>query len=487
MLTQLTDYLLQVINMSKIHKAEAKAKEAAGLPPTPTPAVTDTESGTKEEQPTHIAFGSKVVIPPHARKPSREGSLGSAGGRSSREGSGRSSGLQHSNSVPHLRSNSPSTEPESSRESSRQTHRLSYQRSVSEATGSESPKPQLGVEATQTTIQPRPPRTGSGNKTRRRPVRVRGSNSAKAHSSSASRKTSEVLSTEVDDAVSSGDRTSADKDESDSYPESISRSQSESSLKMSGNEGSLGESFQRLQDIKRERSDSKGIDKSLNVLGSDPKMGRNSANLGGDAHVGRSKPGVNEDSLRTPANEHTSVENKYTEKSELKSNGHVDEARSKDQQTLAPKILKDSIFTFSSRPRSAPRSPRTRRKSKSQDTRNTGNSPDAKPEIQITGESTESESGVGVGNRARRESERSEYDEDFYKASGESSEDEDDLQKLLKSSNNSRSSSRGSRRSPLSSIQSSGEPQVAPSPQCLRTSIRSSLLKEVSIFCVFTL
>ena len=92
----------------------------------------------------------------------------------------------------------------------------------------------------------------------------------------------------------------------------------------------------------------------------------------------------------------------------------------------------------------------------------------------------DSSNSLKVQNRGRKGSDRSEYDDDFYKASGESSAEENDLQNFLKTSGNSRCSSRSSRLSPLPSQEPSPEPDPLSNSQILRMSIRSSLLKEVS-------
>lgn len=404
--------------MTKLLQAEIKAKEKAGLPPPSTPILTDPDvPGHKpEDQPTHIAFGSKIVIPKHARKSSREGGPLSAGAHSS------SGLLNRSGSIPQLTSVSPAFEPDTGRESSRQTHRLSYQRSFSDATNfqSESSNTQLEVEATQTMMQPRPPRTGSGGKTRRRPLRVKHPGSSKARNIDDKDNTNNTVKNGMNGSSSSKDNVSDEKD-LDSNQESSSRSQSESSLKMSGNDSSLAESFNKL-------------------------------------------------SIKIPDNDQ---------------NGHAsyDHANSKEQTALTAEIEKGSppVFTFSSRPRSAPRSPRTRQRKTSDF--NPGSTPaEEKPEIKISSqESVDSKDLPNKSqNRMRKGSDRSEYDDDFYKASGESSTEEDDLQNFLKASVNSRSSSRGSKLSPLESPLPSPEPDPLSNSQILRMSIRSSLLKEVS-------
>lgn len=393
--------------MAKLCHAEIKTREKAGLPPPSTPVLSDSEPGNKqEEEPTHIAFGSKVVIPKHARKTSREGSASSAGVRSS-------SGLSLSGSVPQLRTVSPAVEPDSGRESSRQTHRLSYQRSLSDATSvhsSQSSNGLLEIEATQSMMQPRPPRTGSGGKARRRPFKVKhpGSGNAKSRNADDNR-----VKDEVNGAVSK-DAVVEDKD-MDSNPETISRSQSESSLKMSGNDSSLSESFNKLK-------------------------------------------------LKIPDKEQ---------------NGHYYDS-TKEKLTATAEVEKESppVFTFSSRPRSAPRSPRSRQR-RQQDS-NAGTGPaDEKPATQIISQPLDvNDSKSMVQSRSRKDSNRSEYDSDFYKASGESSAEEDDLQNFLKTSGNSRCSSRSSKLSPLPSP--SPEPDPLSNSMLLRRSIRSSLLKEVS-------
>ena len=404
--------------MAKLLQAETKARERAGLPPPSTPVLSDSDgAGSRlEDQPTHIAFGSKIVIPKHARKSSREGGASSAGGRSS------SSGLNRSGSIPQLTSVSPALELESGRESSRQTHRLSYQRSFSDATNlhSESSDTQLGVEATQTTMQPRPPRTGSGGKTRRRPLRVKHPGSSKTRSANDKDVTNNSIKSDVPVNGSSGTK---DNVSEDSNPESISRSQSESSLKMSGNDSSLAESFNKLR-------------------------------------------------VKIPDKDQ---------------NGHINQdTNSKEQTPLTAEIEKGSppVFTFSSRPRSAPRSPRSRQR-KQHDFNSATTPAEEKPEIKLSSQGAvdlkDSSKNLKVQNRARKGSDRSEYDDDFYKASGESSTEEDDLQNFLKASGNSRCSSRGSRLSPLpSSPEPSPEPDPLSKSQILRMSIRSSLLKEVS-------
>lgn len=406
--------------MAKLWQAEIKAKEKAGLPPPPTPVLSDSDAAGNrlEEQPTHIAFGSKVVIPKHARKSSREGGASSAGGRN------LSSALNRSGSIPQLTSVSPALEPESGRESSRQTHRLSYQRSFSDATNlhSESSNTQLGVEATQTTIQPRPPRTGSGGKTRRRPLRVKHPGSSKSRSMND--KDAINLSGKSDEPFngSSGtkDTVSEEKD-LDSNQESISRSQSESSLKMSGNDSSLAESFNKFQ-------------------------------------------------IKIPVKDQ---------------NGHVNcDINSREQPPLTAELEKGSppVFTFSSRPRSAPRSPRSRQR-KQQDFNTSATPAEEKPQIKISSQvpvDLNNSNRLKIQNRGRKGSDRSEYDDDFYKASGESSTEEDDLQNFLKTSGNSRCSSQSSRLSPLPSPEPSPEPDTLSKSQILRMSVRSSLLKEVS-------
>ena len=409
--------------MAKLRQAEAKAREIAGLPPPTTPVVLESDSGGKAgEQPTHIAFGSKVVIPKHARKSCREGGTSSAGGRSS-------SGLNHSGSIPQLRTASPATEEDSGRESSRQPHSVYYRRSFSDATDlrTETLKSQLEVEATQSRMQPRPPRTGSGGKTRRRPVRVRNPGISKTHTVD----DKDINSTGIKAVVNlNGAKLSVvSNKELDNNAETISRSQSETSLKMSGNDSSVGESFSYWQSNNVKRKDQNGH----------------------------------------PINNST------------------------DQSTIATKISSDSppqpVFTFSSRPRSAPRSPRNRQR-KPQDSVVQRTTPsDEKPDVKVcVPEPVEIGDPMSKADkiRTRRESERSEYDDDFYKASGESSGEEDDWQKLLKTSGNSRCSSRGSRgsrMSPVSSPQASSSPDTDPlsNSQILRMSIRSSLLKEVRV------
>lgn len=393
--------------MAKLWQADIKAREKAGLPPPSTPLLTDSDSGNRqEEEPTHIAFGSKIVIPKHARKTSREGGASSAGNRSS-------SVLHRSGSIPQLRTVSPAVEPESGRESSRQTHRLSYQRSFSDATNlhsTESSNSQLEVEATQSMMQPRPPRTGSGGKARRRPFRVKhpGSGNAKSRNADDKDSTNNQVKNEVNRPSTSKDNVSED-----SNTESISRSQSESSLKMSGNDSSLSESFNRLQ-------------------------------------------------IKIPDKEQ---------------NGHNNnDIDSKEQLPLTAEAEKGSppVFTFSSRPRSAPRSPRSRQRKQQESYPGAKAPAEEKPPTQT---STQALDAKDYKTRARKDSNRSEYDGDFYKASGESSAEEDDLQNFLKTSQNSRCSSRGSKLSPLPSP--SPEPDPLSNSQILRMSIRSSLLKEV--------
>lgn len=414
MKTNLLYFFFKVINMTKILQAEIKARERAGLPPPSTPILTEADvSGHKpEEQPTHIAFGSKVVIPKHARKSSREGGASSAGGRSS-------SGLNHSGSILQLTSVSPALEPESGRESSGLTHRLPYQRSLSDATyfQSESSSSQLEVEATQTTMQPRPPRTGSGGKTRRRPLRIKHPGSSKVRNGD---NTNNADKDNTSNTVKNGvNGSSTSKDNVSDDQESISRSQSENSLKMSGDDSSLAASFKKL-------------------------------------------------SIKIPDRDQNG-------------NANTDPANSQEQTAPTTKIEKESLFTFSSRPRSAPRSPRGRPRKTSDYI--PGMTPaEEKPEIKISlQESVDSKDLTNKSqNRLRKGSDRSEYDDDFYKASGESSAEEDDLQNFLKASGNSRCSSRGSKLSPLESPLPSPEPDPLSNSQILRMSIRSSLLKEVS-------
>ena len=408
--------------MAKLWQAELKAREKAGLPPPSTPVLSDSDTaGSRlEEQPTHIAFGSKVVIPKHARKSSREGGASSAGGRTS------SSGLNRSGSIPQLMSVSPALEPESGQESSRQTHRLLYQRSFSDATNlhsESSSNAPLGVEATQTTMQPRPPRTGSGGKTRRRPLRVKHPGSSKSRNTDDKDATNNSKSdTPVNGSSGAKDNNSSEDKDFDSNHESISRSQSESSLKMSGNDSSLADSFNKLQ-------------------------------------------------IKIPDEDQ---------------NGHANhDVNSNSQTPLTAELEKGSppVFTFSSRPRSAPRSPRSRQR-KQQDLNTAAIPAEEKPEIKLSLQGPvdlkDSSKSLKVQNRARKGSDRSEYDDDFYKASGESSAEEDDLQNFLKASGNSRTSSRGSRLSPVPSPGESPEPDPLSNSQIFRMSIRSSLLKEVS-------
>lgn len=331
------------------------------------------------------------MIPKHARKSSREGGPGSAGGRSSANSFNRSS------SITHIRTGSPANDLETGRESSYLTSRGKYQRSMSETSDVDQSKRQLGIDAMQSSIQPRPPRTGSGNKSRRRPVRIRGNSGIKtqntgSRSTSESEKLGDSTSSYGIPEGSSTERSQKDDRESDSQPETISRSQSESSLKASGNESSLGESFGKLD-------------------------------LNGKENQ--------------PNNE-----------------------------------KKNIMFTFSSKPRSAPRSPRSRKRRQN----GSAGSPTAeiKPDVEVSGP----RDSLNVpGSRDRKESEKSEYEEDFYRDSAESSDD-DVLQKLLKSSNTSRASSRASKHSPRSpNMQHTPEPSQT--PHILRTSIKSSLLKEV--------
>ena len=398
--------------MAKLWQAEIKAKEKAGLPPPSTPIFADSDTGIKqEEEPTHIAFGSKIVIPKHARKTSREGGASSAGARSS-------SGMNRSGSIPQLRTSSAAEEPESGRESSRQTHRLAYQRSFSDATNlhsKESSNSQLEVEATQSMMQPRPPRTGSGGKARRRPFKVKHPGSGTTKSSNVNDKyaTNNPVKSEVNGSSNSKDIVPEEKD-MDSNQESISRSQSDSSLKMSGNDSSLSESFNKLH-------------------------------------------------IQIPNKEQNGLQN------------HEMSGSNEPLPTTIPDLGSPPVFTFSSRPRSAPRSPRSRRP-KQQDSGVTHL--EEKPAIQI---SLQRPADVKDSKlRSRKDSNRSEYDSDFYKPSGESSAEEDELQNFLKSSGHSRCSSRGSKLSPFPSPQPSPEPDALSNSQVLRMSIKSSLLKEVS-------
>ncbi|XP_032221977.2 protein CFAP20DC isoform X1 [Nematostella vectensis] len=384
----------QVINITKLRLADLHAREVAGLPPPSTPTISEMDSTKQEERQTHIAFGSRVAIPKHARKPSREGS---SVGRSS------SNMLNRSSSVTQLRSSSPH-DIDTARD---KDHRIiPFQRSMSDASEIENVKSPLEVEAVPTAIQPRPPRTGSGNKSLRRPVRVRGGSGGKGGRGSRNMSTSDQPSSQENtsgyrqkkDSISEGSE-KYEKD-SDSCSESISRSQSESSLKASGNDSSLGESF-----------------KKLNINGQ------------------RQKP------------------EKY--------------GTSMSKQ--------NAMFTFASKPRRAPRSPRARKNRKDDFVSSPVESKTnnlKSPNIVVTAGPDMKASECSPKQRGRKESERSEYEEDFYRASGESSEEED-LQKLLKTSSASRTSSRGSRRSPFDT------PEPPQTPHVLRTSIKSSLLKEI--------
>lgn len=405
-------FYTQVINMAKLWHTEIKSREKAGLPPPSTPVFSDSElSSRQEEEPTHIAFGSKVVIPKHARKSSREGSSSSAGSRSS-------SGLNRSGSIPQLRTVSPAVEPESARESSRQTQRLPCQRSLSDATNSVSSEQsvvQLEIEASQSTMQPRPPRTGSGGTSRRRPFRVKhpGSGNVKGSNTDVMKDVTNSIKTDTNGAESKNGFYEKDMDFN---LESMSRSHSESSLKMSGSENSLSESLHKLQ----------------MKIPSKEQNGHNN-NYYGD-HDGNSKESI-------PV--------------------------SADEEKESP-----PVFTFSSKPRSAPRSPRNRQR-KHQDNSVTSAQED-KPVIQSLHTLNVTE--TKKQGRRRKDSNRSDYDSDFHRASGESSAEEDDLQNFLKTSGNSRCSSKGSKLSPLTP---SPEPDPLSNSQILRMSIKSSLLKEI--------
>lgn len=401
-------YYTQVINMAKLWHTEIKSKEKAGLPPPSTPILSDSELNNRpEEEPTHIAFGSKIVIPKHARKSSREGGSSSAGMRSS------SGLLNRSGSIPQLRTVSPAVEPESGRESSRQTQRISCQRSLSDATSLHSRDQshiQLEVEASQSTMQPRPPRTGSGGTGRRRPFRVKHPGSGNAKSRNAD-----------DQDVANSFKTQVNGTESkdmDSNPESISRSQSESSLKMSGNEDSLSESLNKLK-------------------------------------------------IQIPAKEQNGH-----------NNGYDIDSRGTQPHTADTEKESPPVFTFFSKPRSAPRSPRNRQRRQSDSNASMGmQEPQDKLGRQTSPQTLNVPDPKSKGQgRGRKDSNKSEYDSDFHRASGESSAEEDDLQNFLKTSGNSRCSSRGSKLSPLTP---SPEPDPLSNSQILRMSIRSSLLKEI--------
>ena len=401
--------------MAKLRQADLKNREALGLPPPITPGPTEADTGTKhEEKPTHIAFGSKVVIPPHARKSSREGST-SAGGRHSQ------SSLYHgyfnrSDSVPTLRSVSPSSHGDPTKDTSGSGH---------PSDPLESDKPQLGVEAMQTAIRPRPPRTGSGNKTRRRHVRVKGSGSTRV-SSADSKDTNQPDSglgsvSDTNNNQRTDRRTTSESETDTSHGVTVSRSASESSLKFSGNESLLGESFGKLS-INSNKSEGREIQKRNREL----KEGDNTT----------------------------------------KSSTKVDGSQSNG-----------TMFTFSSRPRSAPRSPRQRRKKTQDKSLASPTESICKPEIQVSGAEVNGYS-VETKPRSRKGSNREHCDDDFYRLSGESSAEEDGVQKLLRSS---ASSTRSGSRSPkLSTSGSSREMSPPATPQCLRASIKSSLLKEVS-------
>ena len=399
--------------MAKLWHTESKSREKAGPPPPSTPIFSDSElSSRQEEEPTHIAFGSKIVIPKHARKSSRDGGSSSAGLRSS-------SGLNRSGSTPQLRTVSPAVEPESARESSRQTQRLPCQRSLSDATNSFSSEQsivQLGIEASQSTMQPRPPRTGSGGTSRRRPFRVKhpGSGSVKGHKIDEMKDVTNSNKTETNGTESKNGIYEKDVDLN---LESMSRSHSESSLKMSGSENSLSESLNKLQ----------------MRIPSKEQNGHNNNNYYSD-HDGNSKESI-------PLNA--------------------------DREKESP-----PVFTFSSKPRSAPRSPRNRQR-KHHDSNGTGAQED-KPVLQSL--HTLSVTETKMQGRGRKDSNRSDYDSDFHRASGESSAEEDDLQNFLKTSGHSRCSSRESKLSPLTP---SPEPDPLSNSQILRMSIKSSLLKEV--------
>lgn len=388
----------QVINLLKLRQADIKAREAAGLPPPTTPTISDVDVSTsrQDDRPTHIAFGSKVIIPKHARKSSREGGPGSAGVRSS------TNLFNRSGSTSNIRSGSP-LDLDASNSSA--TYRGKIQRSMSETTDVDQTKIQLGVDAMQSAMQPRPPRTGSGSKSRRRPLRVRtkgvtSSRSAGSRTNSESDKLGDSTSSYGKPDGASTERSDRYDKDSDSYSETISRSHSESSLKASGNESSLGESFNKMK---------------LN----EQKAGE------------------------------------LTEENVKKSN---------------------MMFTFSSRPRSAPRSPRNRRKRQNSFPK----SPvEDKPVIEITEAKNRPDSLTLPSPLDHKDSEKSDYDGDFYKNDSESSDD-DLLQKLLKSSHASRSSSRGSKHSPVSPR----IPETSQTPHVLRTSIKSSLLKEVRTSCI---
>lgn len=409
--------------MTKLRQADLKNREALGLPPPVTPGPADADTGTKHgEKPTHIAFGSKIIIPPHARKSSSRDGSTSAGGRHSQSSLYHSS-FNRSGSVPIFRSVSPSADGEGSRETLKSGRSPPQMRANNET--SDSNKPQLGVEAVQTTIQPRPPRTGSGSKPRRRPVRVKGSSISRVgneHSKESSQTESGLNNVNDSNSNQHTDRRTTSESETDvSHSGTISRSASESSLKFSGNESLLGESFGKLS-INSNKSEGHEIKERNREL----------------------------------------KEKDYKNKLSVKSD---------DLQ------LNSKMFTFSSRPRSAPRSPRQRRK-KTQDN-SASSSAENKPDIKIT--EVELNGHVQVSKpRSRKGSDKEYYDDDFCRVSGESSEEEDGIQKLFRTSNSStRSGSKSPKLSPLESPRSSSPPATPQS--CLRASIKSSLLKEVSI------
>ena len=402
--------------MTKLRQADLKYRESLGLRPHLTPGSADGDGVAKQEKPTHIAFGSKVVIPPHARKSSsREGST-SAGGRHSQYSICHSS-FNRSGSVPTLRSASPSVDGETSRETAKKGGWISQMRTSSDL--SDSSKPQLGVEAVQTTIQPRPPRTGSGSKTRRRPVRVKGNNGTRSRNDNSTESCQKDSSMHNDGNNNlHRDRRTASESETDvSLSETISRSASESSLKCSENESSLSESFNKLSMNSNKNNANEERDKQLNE----------------------------KDKLSVKSNE-------------LQANS--------------------TMFTFSSRPRSAPRSPRQRHKKAQENL--SSSSIEEKPEIRITG--TETNGHIkGRNKRYQKSNNKEHYEGDFCRLSGESSEEDNDVERRLRSSVSSTRS--GSKSPKLSPLQSSEDFSPPVTPQCLRASIKSSLLKEVSILC----
>ena len=429
----------QVLNVAKLIAANISFRVGSGV------SSRDASGAKSDDKPTHIAFGSRIVVPKHAKKTSKP--------------AGDSLNRSHSESdISGKLSLSLSSSSSSKIDSS--------QMDVSQ---NEEKAPQIEVQ--KPTIQPRPPKPGSGRAYRRPYPRVRSSEAAKLRERN-NNKNKE--SKDVNHEMNSKDLSSSRRDTKgainrdsetapgpekldDDFDDNVFKEQNSNHVIHSDNNNNEITNSSKVDSDKQKNSNyensngreinnndvSDSLDTSLQDSGfsSTTQMNGTSEKILGKVVTRLSgiKMGNEDD-----------VEDYLRTRKESESQ---DEQSISKDNSFSSSTTSESFFLYLSRPRSVSKQSKSRRNSENTSLR-TRNNPVVTVERSKTNASLES---------------------DFHRDSSDS-ETDDPLTKFRKSGNSQRSSPRNSPLPPMKSDDG------------LRQSIKSTLLREVNVsFIIFRL